>query len=945
MALPCQSFDEFPRRLSAKNSTSLLKCWTGLWHPSLLSFSNARPDIWSVGKIKQDIKSSDDSKCVVSVPRFVVTDFDNAIGSQTGTCVAFRDSSDISRADAVASLMQRLKLPLTPSPGDVQAASLNARNENSAGAAPIAQDFFALGYAWLQVRLMTLHVRYSTNLDNDVFDSVLMEAASAWSECDYTAASEKLTRCFDLLLEEKNNYYSVEPDLIDLVLVERRTIDSKLDAQLLCSHHISVLCSGQTVEHLKNDMPETCNKLKSRLADGSLTVAGGVERELPSSLIPQEGQLRQFRVGRRTLQSILGTQPETFARRQFGLTSMTPGFLEQLGYEGACHMTFDGGNLPNVHGSTMRWVGEDAQTIPALASIPIDANDSRSFLGLGIRIAKQIDNEHVSTVVFAHWPERSCETFEDLIRLTRYGALFGDFVGLNDYFQAAYDPGYGEPFTAEQYECEWLARAVQQKLPDPISRFMNYWRLHQHVSDCRSLMTVLAFAMNYEHGSPARSLSEWKTSIERMESSLDSLVDFLDVDSNPEQLVSNNEKAIKALRSEMVGHGIDSERVAAEGSNFGCMINLSSFSRTAFQSDGSIVELPAMGWVSVASQQKSSKGRVLGGPPVDDGLTLRNEFFQIIVDPESGGIRSLKSYNSRQNQASQRLSVRFSTGKQKAVYADMRADNVSVERVSATESRIISIGQLINPKTGQSLCGFTQMVSLRRADRFSKLLIQLTDVGDLPASADHYICSRMAWHDESSPVFYGSSETRSRSTNAWIEAPAYIRVEQLDHAVTLLTNGIPWHRRSARNLVDSVLVVSNERQRQFQLSIGLDCPNDLSAAMGMFSAPRQLKSRVEPFQKSGWLFHFSSKSIVGVFNEPILIDDQVAGVRWRLLETQGRRGKLKLSCPFEVTGAERMMFDGRSAGSVQFDGRVVEIEFTRNEYFEVCIYSSPRSDA
>ena len=82
---------------------------------------------------------------------------------------------------------------------------------------------------------------------------------------------------------------------------------------------------------------------------------------------------------------------------------MTPGLLEQMDFSGACHMTFDGGTLPDVHGSTMRWVAEDGQTVPALAAVPMDANDSRGFLGLGIRIAKQIDSEHTSTIVFAHW--------------------------------------------------------------------------------------------------------------------------------------------------------------------------------------------------------------------------------------------------------------------------------------------------------------------------------------------------------------------------------------------------------------------------------------------------------------------------------------------------------------------------------------------------------------
>ena len=942
IALPDESFDNFPRKLSADKAASLLKCWTALWHPSLLAFSNARPDIWSIKGNLGGAEAPHNSKHVISVPRFVVADFDKAIGDQTGSCVVYRDSTEIARADVVSQLVERLEIECSAGTGE-QARS--GSKENPTTKDSLALDFLALGYAWLQVRLMTLHVRYSTNLDNDVFDSELLKAASAWSHNECKSASDHLTRCFDLLLQEKNNYYSVEPELIDLVLVEPSTINSKLDSQLSCDHHINILCSGLSIENIKNEKPDTCRTIKSRLTDGSLTIAGGLQRELPSSLIPQESQLRQFQSGLRTLHSILDTRPRTFARRQFGLTSMTPGLLEQLDYEGACHMTLDGGTLPDVHGSNMRWVGEDAQTVPALATIPLDANDSRSFLDLGIRIAKQIDAEHTSTFVFAHWPDRYCETFRDLIRLTKYGALFGELVGLDDYFQAAYDPGYGEPFTAEQYECPWLVRAIAQGIADPISRFINYWQLYYDLSGCRSLTTMIAMATERQDPNLAESLTEWKTSVERIESSLDSLVDFSDAESNPDQLVTQNKNAIQTLRSEIAdrlaepanGTGED----AAEIDKAVCLLNPTSVSSDAYLREGLAVEVPAMGWVSMHGTSESRSSRASGGPPVDDGLTLRNEHFQISVDQKSGGIQRLQSYDHRQTQASQRLSVRIRRDNQKIAYANMMADDVSVERVSATESRIVSVGHLLDPQTDERLCAFKQTLSLRRKARFANLNIELHDVADLSTDADHYICSRMAWHDESSPVFYGSSEIRSRSTNAWIEAPAYVRIEQPDHSLTLLTNGLPWHRCSARSMLDSVLVVSGERKRQFQLSIGLDCPNDLSAAMTMFLPPSPMESLRGPFRESGWLFHFSSKHIVGVFNEPILNDGRVEGARWRLLETRGRRGKLKLVCPFEVVEAERKMFDGRSAGSLPFEGRVVEIDFTRNEYFEICIYSSP----
>ena len=840
--------------------------------------------------------------------------------------------------------MQRLELEPLAETGERQPQTIDATTESIVTADVLVQDFFALGYAWLQVRLMTLHVRYSTNLDNDVFDSALIRAASTWSQNDLESASEHLTRCFDLLMEEKNNYYSVEPELIDLVLIEPSTVNSKLGPQLSCGHHINVLCSGSTVEKIDSEMPQASHDMKVRLADGSLTIAGGLQRELPSSLTPLESQLRQFKTGLQTLQSILETRPEAFARRQFGFTSMTPGLLEQLGYEGACHMTLDGGALPEVHGLNMRWVGEDAQTIPALATVPLDANSSRSFLDFGVRVAKQIDAEHTSTFVFAHWPDRYCETFLDFIRVTKYGPLFGQFVSLNDYFQAAYDPGYGEPFTAEQYECPWLTRAVQQKMVDPVSRFINYWQLHHELAECRSLMTMIAFATEHQDVNLTQSLSEWKKNIQLIESSIDTLVDFSDADSSPRQLATQSQKAIDDLKSEMAGGFLSPTKGEAETKETACVLNLSCASRTAFLNEGAAVEVPAMGWVSLAQPDLPS-ARTLGGPPVDDGLTLRNEHFQISVDPKSGGVRRIQSYDHRQTQASQRLAVRITTEGGKPTYANMVADDVSVDRVSATASRIVSIGQLIDPRTNQRLCAFTQTLSLQRKDQFAKLSIELRDVVDLLPDADHYICSRMAWHDESSGVFYGSGEIRSRSTNAWIEAPTYVRIEQPDHSLTLLTNGLPWHRRSARNVLDSVLVVSREGERQFQLGMGLGCSSDLDAAIGMFQPPRHLESPVGLFQKSGWLFHFSNKHVVIVFNEPILNDGRVVGVRWRLLETRGRRGKLKLTCPFEVVRAERMMFDGRSVDSLPFQGRAVEIEFTRNEYFEICIYLSPQGGA
>ena len=81
-----------------------------------------------------------------------------------------------------------------------------------------ANEFYAVGYAWLQVQLLTRKIRYSSNLNQERFDSALIQSARAVVSNDYDTAEAGLTTCYDTLMEEKNNYYPVKPDLIDLVL-------------------------------------------------------------------------------------------------------------------------------------------------------------------------------------------------------------------------------------------------------------------------------------------------------------------------------------------------------------------------------------------------------------------------------------------------------------------------------------------------------------------------------------------------------------------------------------------------------------------------------------------------------------------------------------------------------------------------------------------------------
>ena len=112
---------------------------------------------------------------------------------------------------------------------------------------------------------MTRQLRYSSNLDESYFTESLVAAAKAATAGEHDKARSGLMRCFDILLEEKNAYYPVEPDLLDVVLTADTTLGNSLARQLENDHPINVLLTGKNAQQLEQTYPENFAKLKERV--------------------------------------------------------------------------------------------------------------------------------------------------------------------------------------------------------------------------------------------------------------------------------------------------------------------------------------------------------------------------------------------------------------------------------------------------------------------------------------------------------------------------------------------------------------------------------------------------------------------------------------------------------------------------------------------------------
>ncbi len=287
--VPCHSMEDFPTHYTGNDAANLLACWTAIWHPALIATTEQKPD-W---------QSADDHEIKSEHPLLVFPQVScHALENE------YFEKSDLENAVVLAEPLSREKLILAAVDACETARSLYESVE-----ADLANDFLALGYAYLQVQIMTRQLRYSSNLNETVFGEQLVAAARQACGGDPQQAQQCLTACFDLLHEEKNAYYPVEPDLIDLVLLAPTTLGKSLSQQLSRSHAMNLLLTGEVAELLPEKNAAAGDAIRESVEAEKISLVGGLQRELADPLLTTESIVRQLTRGRRTFEAQFGIAP------------------------------------------------------------------------------------------------------------------------------------------------------------------------------------------------------------------------------------------------------------------------------------------------------------------------------------------------------------------------------------------------------------------------------------------------------------------------------------------------------------------------------------------------------------------------------------------------------------------------------------------------------------
>jgi hypothetical protein len=105
-------------------------------------------------------------------------------------------------------------------------------------------------------------------------------------------------------------------------------------------------------------------------------------------------------------------------------------------------------------------------------------------------------------------------------------------------------------------------------------------------------------------------------------------------------------------------------------------------------------------------------------------------------------------------------------------------------------------------------------------------------------------------------------------SNEWFHGTQYITIKD-ESSVTLLTGGLPLHRRPNRRMLDSVLMIGNESIGEYSFALDVDQNYPAAAAAERLSPVVQIATDAKSPQLQPWCFHLSRKNVLVTFAEPI----------------------------------------------------------------------------
>lgn len=981
MLLPGYELDGFPRSLPGPEAGDVLAGWVALWHPRLIVKTQTIPAwhpastppseiegcLFVLPTIAKNELSSDFQSRIAQVPCFLI----EPKGSWRELQVQLLRETGVSppdHSDTAASSDR--SHPESSAPETVVSSSQGAGHDSfETNLASCLNDFAALGFAYLQIQLMTRQLRYTSNLDQLLFGEQVVQAAEATLEGDWQRSETLLQACFDTLGQERDHYYSLDVNLLDVTLLGPTTLGRSLRIQLdqaqadESSPDSTILASAQLLAQLKESHPETFDILLTLLSAGKVSLAGGLERERPHPLMTREALTRDLQGGRRAYESLGFVPPTVFARLSYGLTADSVADLRRSGFDGVFLIPWMEGTYPQGSQAKISWESSDGTYLAAIATNVFDANDPSSFLALGWEVGEALDHQHVPTLVFAHWPNSTNEFYELLQVIARRTPALGRWKNANDYFGNTDEPYHQERLTPSAFRYNWLANTESSE------ELLNATKSFQILSArTRALQNLLNAAWQLEKYRKPEKLVEhyrcaeaelWGSGLDSIHTLLDRLLD------EPAQAATHFEQAatladelgesvLKRLHRSLLGreYGKDGPargRLLINPRSCPLRIRVQSPADCFFQPESwnfasgrvghdryTCIDVPSMGFV-VAPLAESPPAASRERPLAETSGLVQNEFLEAQIDTSRGHLKSLHVPARRGNRLSLMIARRDRGPDGAFQYSEMIASDVRMLTASNICGLVRATGRL--EMSGKVVGKFEIDYETWRGSRILEIAIRLRELQPL-ADKNPWrsaFVARLAWPTESAILRTFSAGRRHPWASGQAVSPTMIEIDEADYRTHLLTGGLAFHRRTEERFMETLLTAGSSSV-EHRIGIGVDLPHPSLAAADFLDVRYSLPIHDSrpPKSSQGWLANADVKNVVVDLESP-LMDDQgeTVGVRLFLTECAGRSTNTRIRLMHDVSSANRVDFLGNVIGKLTTKNDSITIALRANEQCNV----------
>ena len=991
--IPCHSLEDFPTDLGEKPAEGILNAFAVAWHPWVLAQTRSLP-----GWHRADSPPEPIAGRLIVVPTACDDRLESDWIGRQRDAGSFVISGIHKRDELLTEILTAARGWIPPSQSaDGGTTPLVGEIPNGTGPTSVISspeqldpelvaDFLALGTTHLLVELLSRQMHYFGEIDEMRLRREAVEAAEALVAGRTEDVKQRLANCFEALHEARERFYPTDSYLLDMCLLVPNMVDDKLIPLLTDSKPLSFLMTARDADEIARDKPEIAKLLREAVQRETVEVLGGEWSEVPSPLLPLESILHDIRRGRATYQRLFRKEPTTWARRRFGLHPLLPQILTKSGYSAACHFLLDDGIYPDSENSKLRWEGCDNTTIDAISRLPVAADSATSYLRLPQRLAESMNQDQAAGLIIARWPDVRSPFFADLLRGVKYSPVIGRFATFREFFERTDTPMRHSRYEAGEYLAPFLTRSVAAREANPISRYVDHFDRRQRFDSALWFRSIAATLRG-------RRLHE-----------IDSLnVERLVEEAGPDVRTegsSSHETAIYELAeagqrelAQTILHGTTEKTPGV------LVFNPLSFTRRVpvawpdnlalpahggvvkgvFESETArqaLIEIPGCGfvWLPTSSGGRAAKRTTEENlkTPLFENNVLRNEFFEVHISPETGGIQRIKEYGRKPNRLSEQLAFRFPRERsitvteddrefaEKSFYSASRCHGVEVISRGPWLGEVQTTGEIFDQKTDAVLATFRQTFRLWRGRRVLDIDIEF-DAVKMPDGEPwtNYFGVRWAWLDSTAALTRSVLGTTQPVGQDRFESPHYIEIADDDTRTTIVTHGLPFHRKIARRMCDSLLIVEGETKRRFRFSIAFEQPYPLQAAIDSMTPAVVIPTEVGPPRcgTTGWFLHVDAPNVQLTRLTDLMDEPRTDAASWetaetteppagsgfavRLQETEGRRQSVALRCFRTPLSVRLRDFTGRTTGQPRIDGDVVRLELSPFEIADLELRFDP----